>query len=312
MDTEAKEDNPPSQQADEPAVAMQPSATPSGQGAGGPDIPMRFFGQGSVGRAASLRELWAYRDLFLSLALRDLQVQYRQTVIGVLWALIRPVMLMIVFTVLFQLMGKFPAKDPGTYAVTLYTALLPWLMFTNTLTKSTSSLVLNQQILTKVYFPRLILPMVPLAVGLIDFVIAFVVLIGMMVWYSITPSINLLCVPLFVLLAMTASFAIGMWLSAANALYRDIGYAVPFAIQIGMFLSPVVYEMNAVIPQRWQLLYSLNPMVGVLEGFRWALLGGERAFPFVPVLFSVGMVMIVLIFGVLYFRRVERFVADRV
>ncbi len=272
---------------------------------------MQYFEASHRLSLIDFRELWAYRDLFLSLVLRDLQVQYRQTIIGVAWAVIRPLTLMVVFSALFRLLGRVPASDSGTYAVSLYAGLLPWQFFSTTLTKSTSSLVANQQILTKVYFPRLILPMVPLAVGLVDFAIAFVVLIGLMIWYGIVPTVGLILLPAFVVLLVLASFAVSTWLCAANALYRDIEHAVPFVIQVGMFISPVVYEMRAVIPESWQGIYSLNPLVGVLEGFRWALLGNEAP-PVSSMLFSLVVVLTVLVGGLWYFRGVERSVADRV
>ncbi len=259
---------------------------------------------------ADFRELWAYRDLFFSLALRDLQVQYRQTFIGVAWAVIRPLTLMIVFTALFRMLGRIPASNEQTYAVTLYAVLLPWQLFATTLTKSTSSLVANEAILTKVYFPRLILPLVPIAVGLVDFAIAFVVLLGLMFWYGVMPTVTILLVPFFVALAVLVSFAFGTWLSAANALYRDIQHAVPFVVQVGMFVSPVIYEM-AEVPEKWRTLYSLNPMVGVLEGFRWSLLGQQEP-PLTAIALSIMISAVVLAGGLVYFRRIERFVADRV
>ncbi len=262
-------------------------------------------------RFVDFQELWAYRDLFFSLASRNFKIQYRQTIIGVAWAIIRPLTLMIVFTAFFKLLGRVPASDERTYAVALYAGLLPWQLFATTLTKSTSSLVENQQILTKVYFPRLILPLVPFAVGVIDFCVAFVVLLGLMTWHGIAPTIGILLVPAFVMMAIATSFAISTWLSAANALYRDIEHAVPFIVQVGMFISPVVYEMRAIVPERWQGIYSLNPMVGVLEGFRWALLGKAQP-PWLSLGLSILVTTTILLGGLLYFRRVERFVADRV
>ena len=271
---------------------------------------MKYYEARSGLGFADFGELWAYRDLFLSLALRNLQVQYRQTIIGVAWAVIRPLTLMVVFTALFRMLGRIPASNEQTYAVTLFAVLLPWQLFATTLTKSTSSLVANEAILTKVYFPRLILPLVPIAVGLVDFAIAFVVLLGLMFWYGVVPTASILLVPLFVVLAVLVSFAFGTWLSAANALYRDIQHAVPFVVQVGMFVSPVIYEL-AEVPEKWRTLYSLNPMVGVLEGFRWSLLGGQQA-PLTAIAFSIMISVVVLIGGLIYFRRIERFVADRV
>ena len=275
------------------------------------DPPLRYFGSQTDGGIASVRELLEYRDLFLMFAIRDLRLQYRQTVIGVAWAVLRPVILMCVFTALFRLLGRIPASDEGAYAVSLYAGLLPWQLFATTLTRSTSSLVANESIITKVYFPRLILVMIPLAVGFVDFLIASVVLLGLMFWYGMTPSITLLAAPFFVGLVVLASFALGTWLSAANALYRDIQYLVPFGVQVGMYVSPIVYEMRVVIPEEWQFLYCLNPMAGAVEGFRWALLGTPCP-SIAMVLPSFLISSLMLVGGLLYFRRTERLVADRV
>ena len=258
-----------------------------------------------------LPELWRYRQLLWILALRDVKVRYKQTFVGVAWAVLQPFMTMVVFTLLFKLMGRVPVAEGVPYAVSTYCALLPWQLFATSLTQSSESLVTNQNLITKVYFPRGIVPIAPIIAGLIDFAIAFGILIAMMVFYGITPSWAVVLLPVFVLMAVITSLSVGLWLSALNALYRDIRYAVPFLVQIGMFISPVVYETAEVIPPAWRAVYSLNPMVGVVEGFRWALLGHAHP-PIIPMLVSTAAVIVICFTGTLYFRRVERTIADKV
>ncbi len=272
---------------------------------------MIWYGQRGRWELLNVRELFAYRDVLWSLMLRDLKVQYRQTIIGVAWAVLRPVTLMIIFTSLFRLLGRLPAEDPGTYVVSLYAGLLPWQLFASSVAKSTSSLVANEAILSKVYFPRIIFPLIPLGVSLVDFAVSLSVLGMMMAWYQIVPSAGLMATPIFILLTLIASVALSSWLSAANALYRDVEYAVPFVLQAGMFVSPVVYEMNAVVPEGWRWLYSLNPLVGPLEGFRWSLLGHPSP-PVNSIVLSTMVSLSMLIGGLIYFRHVERTVADRI
>lgn len=263
-------------------------------------------------QAVDLRELWEYRHLLWILALRTLRVRYKQTVMGAGWAIIQPVVMMVVFTTLFTLLGRYPSVDDGLpYAVTLYCALLPWQMFAQSLRGASESLVQNQRLITKVYFPRILVALAPSLTALVDFALAFIVLLGMMVWYGITPTWAVLALPGFLALAMLTAWGAGLWLAALNALYRDIHLAIPFAIQILMFISPVVYEMGELIPERWQVLYGLNPLVTVLEGFRWAILG-KAAPPVLPMLLSTGAVGVVFVTGMFYFRRVECTIADRV
>lgn len=264
-------------------------------------------------RLVDLREVWRYRELLWILALRDIKVRYKQTFIGVAWAILQPVTKMVIFTTLFRLIGRTPAEQDVAYpyAVTLYCALLPWELFANALAQSSESIVLNQQLVTKVYFPRVIVPVAPIVAGLLDFALAFLVLIGMMVYYGITPSWQALMLPLFIAFAVAAALSMGLWLSALNALYRDFRYAMPFLIQIGFFISPVIYETQAIIPPPWRSAFALNPMVGVLEGFRWALLGKTEP-PLLPMLISAAAVALLLLGGLVYFRRMERLFADRV
>ena len=257
------------------------------------------------------RSLWQYRHLAWVLALRDIKVRYKQTVVGALWAVLQPFVTMVVFTVFFTWLGRVPVVEGVPYAVATYCGLLPWLLFANSVAWSTESLVVNQRLVTKVYFPRLLLPVTSIVSALIDFCIAFVILIAMMAWYGIAPTRAVAMLPLFVALAVVNAVGFGCWLSALNAQYRDIRFAVPFALQIGMFVSPVVYQMQAVVPERWQALYCLNPMAGILEGFRWALLG-QAPPPPAPVLLSLGLAVLIGLSGIVYFRHVERTIADRV
>jgi lipopolysaccharide transport system permease protein len=278
---------------------------------------------GSAGMV-DFRELWRYRELLWILALRDIAVRYKQTIVGAAWAVIQPLMMMVVFTALFSLIGRYPTESDVPYAITLYCALLPWQLFANTVTQAGESLISNQQLITKVYFPRVIVPMATILAGLIDFVLAFVILILMMVGYHfygnpLNVSVAILALPLFVLLAVAASLALGLWLSALNALYRDFRYVLPFVIQLGFVASPVLYDMTF-LSQRlqengyssiWLHLYSLNPMVAVIEGFRWALLGGALP-PMGPMLVSIMGVILLMIGGLIYFKRMERLFADRI
>lgn len=263
-------------------------------------------------RVIDLRECWGYRHLLWILALRDLRVRYKQTVLGGAWALLQPLVMMVVFSTLFTLVGRYPSVDDGLpYAVTLYCALLPWQMFAYSLRGASESLVQHQRLITKVYFPRVLVPLAPSLTALVDFALAFVILIGMMLWFGIAPSATMLTLPAFLALGLIAAWGAGLWLSALNALYRDIQHTVPFLIQVMMFLSPVVYETAELIPERWQLLYGLNPLVTVLEGFRWAILG--KTMPaWEAMVLSTLVVFALLITGMFYFRRVERTLADRV
>jgi lipopolysaccharide transport system permease protein len=218
-----------------------------------------------------LGAIWDYRELLYILIWRDVKVRYKQTVIGAGWAIFQPVMTMAIFTVVFGSFVKIPS-DGLPYAVFAYTALVPWAYFSQALSRSGTSLVGNANLITKVYFPRLLIPLTSVMAPAVDFLFAFLVLLGLIVWFGIVPTWGLLALPLFFLLAMITALAIGLWLSPLNARYRDVGHAIPFLIQLWMFASPVVYPVS-LVPESWRLLYSLNPMVGVIEGFRWALLG---------------------------------------
>jgi len=254
-----------------------------------------------------VRSLWVYRELLYFLAWRDFKVRYKQTVLGAAWAVIQPFFTMVVFSVFFGYLGKIPS-DGIPYPVFAYCGLLPWSLFAHALNESSNSLVNNQSLITKVYFPRLIIPIAPLFVGLVDFGIAFVVLLGMMLWYRIVPSVAILTVPLFLLLAVLSALAVGVWLSALNVKYRDVRYTIPFMTQLWLFATPVAYP-SSLLPEPWRSLYGLNPMAGVVEGFRWALLGQTRA-PAPLIAASVAAVLALLIGGLWHFSRMEQTFAD--
>jgi len=257
----------------------------------------------------NLKEIWAYRELLYFLIWRDVKVKYKQTIIGAAWAIVQPFMTMIVFTLVFKTVAGIPS-DGIPYPIFAYTALLPWNLFAGALDRSTMSLVAQSNLISKVYFPRLIIPFSATLSGLVDFVIAFVVLVGMMVWYHIIPTLAVLYLPLFMILALSAALSVGLWLSAVNVRYRDVGHTVPFLIQIWMFASPVAYPVS-MVPAKWRLLYSLNPLAGVIEGFRWALLGKGHP-DFAVITISTIMVAALLFGGIAYFKRMEKTFADLV
>jgi lipopolysaccharide transport system permease protein len=260
-------------------------------------------GLGSLDVAA----IWEYRELLYFLVWRDVKVRYKQTFIGASWAIFQPAMTMAIFTVVFGNFAKIPS-DGLPYAVFAYTALLPWTYFSTALSRSGTGLVSNANLITKVYFPRLIVPLASVMAPAVDFLFAFLLLLGLMAWFGIVPTWGILVLPLFFLLAMITALAIGLWLAPLNARYRDVGHTIPFVTQFWMFASPVVYPVS-MIPESWRLLYSLNPMVGVIEGFRWALLGkGDTDFS--PMLVSVAVVLALLVGGVIFFKRMERTLAD--
>ena len=255
----------------------------------------------------NLKEVWVYRELLYFLIWRDVKVRYKQTFIGAAWAIIQPVTTMVIFTLLFKRIASMPS-DGLPYPIFAYSALLPWNLFAGALTRSSTSLVAQARLITKVYFPRLIVPLSATVSGCVDFAIAFVILIGMMMWYGIVPGWAVLTLPLFILLAMSAAFSISLWLSALNVRYRDVGHALPFVVQLWLFASPVAYP-TSVVPEKWQLVYSLNPMAGVIEGFRWALL--DKAHPDFGVLTVSALMTALLLFGgLIYFKRMERTFAD--
>lgn len=255
----------------------------------------------------NLREVWEYRELLYFLALRDVKIRYKQSVLGAAWAIIQPLTAMVIFSVVFGQLAKLPS-DGVPYPLFAYSALLPWNLFSGALQRSTQSVVGSQNLITKVYFPRLLIPLSSTLAVLVDFAVAFVILIGLMLYYGQALTVNVLALPFFIFSALLTAVAIGLWLSALNARYRDVGHAIPFLIQAWMYATPVAYA-TSLIPPQWRLLYALNPMVGVIEGFRWALLGaGETPGPMIAI--STGATLILLFTGALYFRRSERTLAD--
>ncbi|MBI4244998.1 MAG: ABC transporter permease [Planctomycetes bacterium] len=254
----------------------------------------------------SLRELWRYKELLYFLVWRDIKVRYKQTVIGASWAIFQPLLAMIVFTLFFGKLAKIPS-DGIPYPIFYYAALVPWLYFANAIANATNVMIENQRVITKIYFPRLLLPLSSVLSGVIDFLIAFAVLILMMLAYGIVPTIYIAMIPVFLLFAIASAFAVGVWVSALNAMYRDVRYIVPFFIQFWMFASPVVYPAS-LVPEKWRLIYGLNPMAGVIEGFRWALLGSGE--PPQLIWASALTVVVALILGLFYFNKIESTVAD--
>jgi lipopolysaccharide transport system permease protein len=254
------------------------------------------------------RDLWSYRELFYFLAWRDILVRYKQTVIGIAWSVIRPLLTMIVFTVVFGKLAKLPSEG-APYPILVYAAMLPWQFFANSLSESSNSLIANANMLSKVYFPRLIVPTSTVIVGLVDFLISFVILIILMAWYKFIPDWRLATLPLFLLLALFTALGFGLLLAALNVKYRDFRYIVPFIVQFGLYISPVGFS-SSVVPEKWRLLYSINPMVGVIDGFRWAILGGEFQLYWPGFLLSIALTVVVFIWGLWYFRHTERTFAD--
>lgn len=254
-------------------------------------------------------DLWRYRELFFFLSWRDILVRYKQTVIGIAWSVLRPLLTMVVFTVIFGRFAKFPSEGNAPYAVMVFAAMLPWQLFSHALTETSSSLVANTQMISKIYFPRLIIPASAVICGLVDFLISLCILAGMMLWYGYLPGWQIVTLPLFLLLALATTMGAGIWLAALTVKYRDFRYIVPFMAQFGLYISPVGFS-STVVPAQWRLLYSLNPMVGVIDGFRWALLGGDAQLYLPGLGLSVGLTLLVLVVGVRYFRSVERTFAD--
>ena len=254
-------------------------------------------------------DLWRYRELFHILAWRDLAVRYKQTVIGVAWALIRPVLMMVVFTVIFQKIAKLPAPGAAPYAIMVFAALLPWQFFSTALSESSNSLISNANLISKVYFPRLIVPAASVITGFVDFLISFALLVVMMAGYNYWPDWRLLSLPLFIALAFAAAMGAGLWLCALNVQYRDFRFLVPFIVQFGLYVSPVGFS-SSVVPEQWRLLYSLNPMVGVIDGFRWAILKGDAPLFWPGLLVSITLTFLLCFSGTWYFRKMERTFAD--
>lgn len=254
------------------------------------------------------QELWQYRELFFFLAWRDILVQYKQTVIGVAWSVLRPLLTMIVFTIVFGKIARLPSGGIP-YPLLVYAAMLPWHFFSNTLSESSNSLIANTNLISKVYFPRLIIPTTATMVSLVDIVISGVLFCGLMFWYGVAPDAKILLLPLLLILAMLTALGVGYWISALNVKYRDFRYVVPFLVQFGLYISPVGFS-SEVVPQRWRLLYSLNPMVGVIDGFRWALLGKTAQIYWPGFALSVGLAVGMFALGIWYFMKTERLLAD--
>jgi lipopolysaccharide transport system permease protein len=254
-----------------------------------------------------LGEVWVYRELLFFLTWRDIKVRYKQTALGAAWAIIQPLFMMAIFSLFFGRLARIPS-DGIPYPIFVYCGLLPWQLFANSLTESSNSLVANERLITKVYFPRLCVPIAAVLGGLIDFAIAFAVLLAMIILYGIHPTLAIVTLPAFVLFACVTALAIGLWLSALNVRYRDVRYTLSFLVQVWLFATPVAYP-SSLVPSRWRVLYGLNPMASVVEGFRWALLGKNES-PGAMLAVSVVVVIIVLIGGLFYFRRMEAEFAD--
>lgn len=253
-------------------------------------------------------DLWRYRELFYFLAWRDILVRYKQTAIGLTWVLIRPLLTMIVFTLIFGKLVKLPSANVP-YPILVFSALLPWQFFASSFTDAGNSLIGNANIISKVYFPRLVIPISAVIVNFVDFLISGIILVGLMLWYGFIPDWYILTLPLFIFLTFAASMGAGLWVAALNVKYRDFRYIVPFTVQFGLYISPVGFS-SSIVPERWRLLYSLNPMVGVIDGFRWAILGGNSHLYWPGFLLSVCLVSLLLMTGIGYFRKTERRFAD--
>ena len=255
------------------------------------------------------RDLWSYRELFAILAWRDLAVRYKQTVIGMAWAVVRPFLTMIIFTVVFGRLAKLPTEGHTPYPVMVFAGMRPWLLFSTILSDASSSLVGNANLIGKVYFPRLIVPAATIAVALADFAVTFVLMLAMMIWFHFLPDWRIIFLPFFIVLAILASLGPALWLTAMNVKYRDFRYIIPFVLQFGLYVSPVGFSSKAV-PAQWRLLYNLNPAVGVINGFRWCLLGGQAQLYLPGFALSLCLVAGFLWIGVSYFRKTERTFAD--
>ena len=271
------------------------------------ELPVLFIKPSRGWVLPQIRDIWAYRELLYFLVWRDLKVRYKQTVLGILWAIIQPFFLMVIFSIFFGKLGKIPSEGIP-YPIFAYAALLPWSYFAQSLNACSESLVGNSHLITKVYFPRLIIPISSILSGLVDFSISFSILLGMMFYYQIFPTLSVLLLPFLILIAMATALGAGLWLSALNVQYRDIRYAISFLVQFWFFATPVVYP-SSLVPDRFRLFYSLNPMVGIIEGFRGALLGKGQI---MGSMFTVSLIVIafLLISGALYFRRMEKGFAD--
>jgi len=256
------------------------------------------------------QDLWRYRELFYFLAWRDILVRYKQTAIGLAWALIRPFLTMVVFAIVFGKLAKLPSNGVP-YPILVFAGLLPWQFFANTLGECSISLIDNSNLISKVYFPRLIVPVSTVIVSFVDFLISGTILLGLMAWYNFVPDWRILTLPIFMLIASAAALGGGLWFAALNVEYRDFRYVVPFIVQFGLYISPVGFSSN-IVPDKWRLLYSLNPMVSVIDGFRWSILGGNYQINPPAFILSLLLVIVLLISGIWYFRKMERTFADKI
>jgi lipopolysaccharide transport system permease protein len=254
------------------------------------------------------RDIWAYRQLFAILAWRDLAVRYKQTVIGVGWAIIRPLLTTVVFTIVFGRLAKLPSEGAAPYAIMVFAGMLPWTFFSTALAESSASLIANSNLISKVYFPRMIVPAAAVVVAFVDFLISFTILLALMLWYRFLPGWQIALLPVFTLLAFLASLGPGLWVTALNVRYRDFRYVIPFIVQFGLYISPVGFS-SKIVPEQWRLLYSLNPLVGIIDGFRWCILG-EGALYWPSLLLSLAVTALFLWFGVFQFRKMEKSFAD--
>jgi lipopolysaccharide transport system permease protein len=255
------------------------------------------------------RDLWQYRELFQVLSWRDISVRYKQTVIGAAWALMRPFLTMVVFTIVFGKLAKLPSDGTAPYALMVFAGMLPWSFFATALADASNSLIGNANLISKVYFPRLIVPIAAVIVAFVDFLVSFAILIVLMVWYQFMPGLQILVLPLFASIAFMTCVGIGVWVTALNVKYRDFRYVIPFIVQMGLYISPVGFS-SSIIPDQWRLIYSLNPMVGVIDGFRWCLLGGESRIYLPCFWLSISIAGFFLWFGIRQFRKMEKSFAD--
>lgn len=255
------------------------------------------------------RDLWKYRELFFVLAWRDVAVRYKQTFIGLAWAVIQPLATMIIFTIIFDKIAKLPATGSSPYALMVFAGLLPWQLFSSSLTGAANSLISNTNLISKVYFPRIIVPTSAIVVSLVDFIICFGILISLMLWYQIWPDWRLITLPLFILMGILASIGPGLLIAALNVKYRDFKYIVPFIVQFGLYVSPVGFS-SSIIPDKWEMIYYLNPVAGVIDGFRWAILGNESIIKIEGLIISLTVIIIFLLVGIKQFRKMEKQFAD--
>ena len=259
------------------------------------------------------KDLWRYRELFYILSWRDLKVRYKQTIIGVIWAVLRPLLTMMIFTFVFRNIAKFEPPPGINYAVLVFAGLLPWQFFSAGLTEASNSLIGNERLISKVYFPRMIIPAASVITSLVDFLISLGIMFGLLIWFGVMPSINLIFLPLFIIMAFFASFGAGLWLTALNVKYRDFKHVVPFLVQLGLYISPVGFSSDLaskIIPENLRLLYYLNPMAGIIDGFRWCFFGDKTPIYWSGMFVSLAVIIIFLFIGVRTFRKMEKSFAD--